>query len=192
MKSLLAALGLAVAQVASAATVTLAWNASLDPGVNNYNIYSGGLSRQYTNMVHCGNVTQQQVGGLIEGRTYFFAATASTASGLESAYSSEISYLVPTGGPVITQQPSSSTNDFGSSITLSVLATGSTLTYQWTKGGTFISGAITPSITITNASWVNNGVYACVVSNPGGSVTSANATVSVRPPAPTNFRAVGP
>ncbi len=192
MKSLLAVLGIAVAQIVSAATVTLSWNQSLDPNVNNYNIYQGGLSRQYTNMVPCGNVTQKQLANVIEGRTYFFAVTASTAAGLESAYSSEVSYTVPTGGPVITQQPSSSTNDFGSSITLSVVATGSTLTYQWTKGGTFISGAITPSITITNASWVNNGVYACVVSNPGGSVTSASATVSVRPPAPTNFRAVGP
>src|SRR5438445_2946175 len=82
--------------------VTLAWDASTDTSVTGYNIYYGLASGNYTNKVSVGNVTNATVPALVEGMIYFFAATASNASGLESDPSNEVSYSVPT---TATNQP---------------------------------------------------------------------------------------
>jgi Fibronectin type III domain len=74
-------------------TVTLAWDRSPDGGVNGYRVYYGATSGNYTNSVVVGNVTTNKVSGLSSGVTYFFAITANTAGGLESAFSNEISFV---------------------------------------------------------------------------------------------------
>jgi hypothetical protein len=74
---------------------SLQWNGSPDPAVSGYNLYYGGASRAYTNIVPVGNATNATVGGLVEGKTYFFAVTAYDAYGGESDYSDETAYIVP-------------------------------------------------------------------------------------------------
>jgi hypothetical protein len=100
------ALALAFAAIriiaAGAAQVTLAWNASSDPIVTGYNVYYGGKSGVYTNEVSAGDSNSVTIFGLIEGKVYFFAATAESASGVESPFSSEVSYLVPPARAVLT------------------------------------------------------------------------------------------
>ncbi|MBI3853350.1 MAG: tandem-95 repeat protein [Verrucomicrobia bacterium] len=76
--------------------MTLAWDPSTDPDVAGYKIYYGVVSRTYTNMVDVGNATNVTISGLIEGTTYYFAATAYNALGMESDFSNETSYSVPT------------------------------------------------------------------------------------------------
>ena len=76
-------------------SVTLAWDPSSDPSVAGYNLYYGAASRAYTNMVSAGTNTSLTISGLVEGVTYFFAATCYNSAGLESDFSAEISYLVP-------------------------------------------------------------------------------------------------
>ena len=76
-------------------SVTLAWDLSIDPTVVGYKIYYGVASRTYTSMVDVGNATSVTISGLVEGTTYFFAATAYNTLGLESDYSDELSYTVP-------------------------------------------------------------------------------------------------
>lgn len=78
-------------------SVILAWSPSLDTNVVGYNIYYGGAGGDYTNMINIGKVTSTTISGLTAGVTYYFAATAYDALGDESAYSAEISYLVPGG-----------------------------------------------------------------------------------------------
>ena len=73
----------------------LLWNANPDPSVVGYNLYYGGASRTYTNMVSVGNTTNATVGGLLEGKTYYFAVTAYDIDGNESDYSAEATYVVP-------------------------------------------------------------------------------------------------
>ncbi len=46
-------------------------------------------------MVNAGNTTVATVSGLIEGGTYYFAATAYDTSALESDFSSENNYTAP-------------------------------------------------------------------------------------------------
>jgi hypothetical protein len=83
--------------------------------------------------------------------------------------------------PSIITQPSSQTVAIGTPATFSVLAQGTpTLAYQWTKGGSNISGATTSSYSVSNPQLANNGeVYAVTVSNAQGSITSGNATLFV-------------
>jgi hypothetical protein len=76
-------------------SVTLAWNQSSDTSVAGYKIYDGVASHTYTNMINAGNATNATISGLVEGVTYYFATTAYNTLGLESGFSSEISYTVP-------------------------------------------------------------------------------------------------
>jgi hypothetical protein len=85
--------------------VTLAWDPSTDPMVAGYNIYSGGASRTYTNLVDAGSATSATISNLVPGMTYYFAATTYTISGLESDYSAEATYTVPLGTNAVPNQP---------------------------------------------------------------------------------------
>lgn len=94
-------------------SVTLAWDASPSPSVTGYYIYYGPGSRSYTNKVYSG-CCSCVVSNLTGGVTYYFAATASDTNGLESDYSNEVSYRVPSNwvdhpGSLIMMQ--TSTND---------------------------------------------------------------------------------
>lgn len=79
----------------------------------------------------------------------------------------------------ITKQPAGLTVDEGKSFTLSVGATGSTLAYQWSKGGVDIAGATTADYTIAAATKADEGQYACAVTGGCGTVTSSAAAVVV-------------
>lgn len=82
--------------------------------------------------------------------------------------------------PVISTQPASLSVVVGASASFSVVASGSgTLSYQWRKGGTAISGATAATYSIAAASTADAGSYDVVVSNSAGSVTSSAASLSV-------------
>ena len=80
---------------ALAGDVRLAWTASISTNVVGYKIYYGPASGVYTNTVAVGNTTNAAVTGLVEGVTYYFAATAFDDSGVESQFSNETSYSLP-------------------------------------------------------------------------------------------------
>ena len=88
--------------------------------------------------------------------------------------------------PAITTQPANQSVTEGQTATFSVIATGTgTLTYQWKKGGTTISGATSNSYTTPATSNADNAaVFTVVVTNGTGSVTSSNATLTVTAPVP--------
>jgi len=81
-------------------TASLSWQPSPDTNAVTYNVYYGTASHYYTNIVQVRNVSVVTIGGLVNGTTYYFAATASDAQGRESGFSNEASYQVP--APVIT------------------------------------------------------------------------------------------
>lgn len=80
-------------------TLTLAWNPVSDPNIAGYNLYYGVVSRVYTNVVQVGNAEQVTLTGLVPGVTYFLAVTTRLSTGLESAYSDEISFALPITAP---------------------------------------------------------------------------------------------
>ena len=83
----------------------LFWNSSASQDVVRYNVYYGGATRTYTNVVPLGNVTNATISGLLPGAEYFFTTTAVDNVGLESVFSNEISYQVPGGQPGPTLPP---------------------------------------------------------------------------------------
>ncbi|MBI5850436.1 MAG: PKD domain-containing protein [Planctomycetes bacterium] len=81
--------------------------------------------------------------------------------------------------PVITTHPASSSVCTGNSLTLSVVAQGSDLVYQWRKDGTPIAGSNTASFTIPVVAPIDAGRYACRVANACGALTSNEAVITV-------------
>ncbi|MBA4149910.1 MAG: immunoglobulin domain-containing protein [Verrucomicrobia bacterium] len=85
--------------------------------------------------------------------------------------------------PTITGQPQPVTVAQGGNATFNVSATGTTnLIYQWRFNGTNISGASQSSYTRLNVQPSHAGNYSVVVTNIAGTVTSANASLTVNTP----------
>jgi fibronectin type 3 domain-containing protein len=78
----------------STASVTVRWDASTSTNLAGYKIYVGTVSGQYGSPVDVGNVTSYVMKDLTLGDTYFFAVTSYNGSGVESAYSNEVSQTV--------------------------------------------------------------------------------------------------
>ncbi|MDB2358071.1 immunoglobulin domain-containing protein, partial [Opitutales bacterium] len=91
--------------------------------------------------------------------------------------------------PSISTHPTSQSVTSGSSVTLSVSASGESLSYQWQEGGVTIAGGTSSSYTLPGVSVNDAGSYTVVVSNSAGSVTSNAATLSVEAsnPAPASL-----
>ena len=97
---------LSLLTTAHAAQVTVAWDANSDPAVTGYRVHYGTAPASYTSHVDVGNITSCVISGLLDGLTYYFAATAYDGSGNESDYSSAITYTVPQA-PAPSPAPSS-------------------------------------------------------------------------------------
>jgi len=78
---------------ASAANVTLAWDANQESDLKGYILYYGTSSGQYTSNIDVGNVTQYTTPDLQDG-TYYFTVTAYNEADDESDYSVELPYTV--------------------------------------------------------------------------------------------------
>ncbi len=113
-----------------------------------------------------------------DAASYAVAIANNAGSAVSSPAS--ITVIVP---PSIVTQPSSQSVLVGSPLALSVQASGtSPLTYQWSRNGVAIGGAVGSTLTISSAQIADAGSYTVQVSNPGGTVASAAATVTVSAP----------
>ena len=81
--------------------------------------------------------------------------------------------------PLIITQPQSSQVTEGDSLTLSVVATGTNLTYQWKKDGLVLSGGNDSTYTIPDSSSTDAGSYVVDVVNACGLAISNIAVVVV-------------
>jgi hypothetical protein len=154
--------GLAV----TGSAVALAWDPSPDTSVVGYNVYYGTASRSYTNMIPAGDGTNSVVSNLVAGVTYYFAATTFSAAGLESDYSTEASYAVPSVGPPANTPPTlgqisnlTIAQDSGQQIVqLTGISSGSTNEIQTLSVNAFSSNpALIPNPVVTYTSPDNTG-----------------------------------
>jgi MYXO-CTERM domain-containing protein len=83
--------------------------------------------------------------------------------------------------PRITTQPQGTTVNEGQSFSLSVVAEGLGLTYQWRKNGMDIPGQTNPSYMVTSATPADGDTYDVIVTNMVGSAMSDPAVVMVIP-----------
>ena len=104
-----------------------------------------------------------------------------TVSNSVGTVTSNDATLSVNAAPVIATQPASQSVAAGQTVSFGVVAFGSgTLSYQWSKNGTVISGATTKSYTTpATTSAYNGAVYTVTVSNAYGTVSSSNATLTV-------------
>jgi beta-galactosidase len=86
-----------------------------------------------------------------------------------------------TAAPTVSTQPASQTVTIGTTATFTVSAAGTgPFTYQWKKNGAAISGATSASYNTPSTSAPDSGAaFSVVIANAGGSVTSANAILTV-------------
>jgi alpha-tubulin suppressor-like RCC1 family protein len=105
--------------------------------------------------------------------------------GTAYGYLDQVSF-VPGPTPVfLTAQPVSQTNSSGSSVTLTVGASGTPpFGYQWYFDSTNVAGATNGSFTIPNFQATNVGIYDAVVTNGYGTATTSNAVLGLTPTAP--------
>jgi PKD repeat protein len=139
-----------------AASVNLAWNPPAASGVAGYTVYSGEVTRNYSNRSEVGNVTTITVNGLDEGTTYYFAVTAYDAAKLESVYSNEVSFTVPYGPPVVNFSASPGSGTAPTAVTFTNSTTGTVTSWQWSFGDGGTSTVQSPSHTYSSAGeyWV--------------------------------------
>jgi hypothetical protein len=129
--------------------VSLAWDPSSDSGVIGYNIYYGNASGSYSQKVAVGNVTATTISGLTVGLTYYFAATAVNAEGLESEYSNEAVFQ---SGTIEVNNPP--TLDAISSISFREGVAGHTVALTGIGSGDDSSQSVTVTVSSSNPSLV--------------------------------------
>jgi hypothetical protein len=91
--------------------------------------------------------------------------------------------------PFIVTQPAGETNNAGTTASFSVVAGGTSISYQWFKNGTNrltdggnVSGSTNATLTLTNVLGADGGIYSVLITNVGGTLASSNALLAVIDP----------
>ena len=109
-----------------------------------------------------------------------YSVAVSDTSGSVTSTAAVLEVIAGVG---ITAQPESQELATGESATMTVAATGTEpIRYQWQFNGIDIGGETQASLTLSNLVPENSGDYSVVVSNEGGSATSAAAALTVSIP----------
>ena len=111
-----------------------------------------------------------------------YTATVSNSAGSVTSSAATLTVTAAATAPSIATQPSAATVTAGSTATFSVVASGTaTLTYQWRKDGTAISGATSSTYTINPTAASDAGSYTVAVTNGAGTVLSQAAELLIIP-----------
>jgi len=88
--------------VRASQSVTLTWNPTAATNVAGYKISFGTTSHNYSATNTTGLATNTTISGLVEGATYYFAASTYDSAGNQSTNSTEVSYVVPAPAATLT------------------------------------------------------------------------------------------
>ncbi len=110
-----------------------------------------------------------------------FLAVVSNTAGSKTSSAATLTVNAAPVGPSITAQPQNQSVTVGQTATFSVTATGTApLSYQWQKKSMNIAGATNSSYTTpATLSGDNGATFDVVITNTAGTITSANATLTV-------------
>jgi PKD repeat protein len=161
----------------------LEWDPVSHPDLAGYKIYQGNSSLKYNFSIDMGKWTSCTIGDLLEGETYYFAATAYDIYGNESDYSNEVSYSPFNSAP----KASFSFNPISGKAPLSVIfdATGSSdpdgtvISYKWDFGDGLASTDLVASHTYTVP---KSHRVSLTITDDLGATDTATATIAVLDP----------
>jgi hypothetical protein len=143
------------------------------------------------------NLPTLQLTGVLAADEGSYYVTVTNAVGSATSSSATLNVIEPA---VITTQPTSMTACPGAPVTLSLVATGEQLRYQWYRNGRRVGGN-SASYAILNPGLNHAGTYYCRVANGCASLQSATVTLVVKsvpaitqqpPPLPASTCAGGP
>jgi hypothetical protein len=158
-------------------SVTLGWDPSSDPNASGYNIYYGTVSHQYINKASAGNGTTVTINGLVEGVTYYFAATTFDIFNQESGFSDEMPYTVQ---PPKIKLPVTKSVVTGQNVVLNVASKGAgQLSYKWKFNSAEIPAATNTVLSLLNITASQAGVYSVTVSDAAGLTTNITINLAV-------------
>lgn len=165
-------------------SLMLYWDPSSGTGISGYKIYYGTASHQYDSTVAVGNVTQATVPGLVEGITYYFAATAYDDAGDESDFSNEKVFAVPVAATnqtsTSTSVPMASTLAAGQNVIFSIATKGmGAVNYQWKYNSHNIDSATNAALILNQVAATQAGTYYVIVSNGDGLTNTMAVSLSV-------------
>jgi MYXO-CTERM domain-containing protein len=161
-------------------TLTLSVAAITGQGTLSYQWRQGG-----TAISGATSATYTKAAALADAGSYDVVVTNSAGSVTSNAVTVTVN-----GPPSITTQPVGQTVFAGQTLTVSVAASGASLTYRWRRNGVVIAGATSATYTKT-AVLTDAGSYDVIVTNPAGSVTSNAVTVTVNGPPSITTQPVG-
>ena len=109
-----------------------------------------------------------------------YAVVIGNAFGTATSLGAVLTVSATTSPPIFQYQPNSTTVNVNGTATFSVGLVGTPpLKYQWYKGGAAIAGATSTYLTFPSAQLTDAGVYSVSITNPVGTVTSTNASLTV-------------
>jgi alpha-tubulin suppressor-like RCC1 family protein len=112
-----------------------------------------------------------------------FTVRVTNSAGSVTSTAATLTVTAPTPAPVITTQPASQTVVAGQPATFAVTASGTGLSYQWSRAGATLTGATSASYTLATTTLADSGAtFQVRVSNSSGQVDSAIATLTVTTP----------
>ncbi|MCG8701612.1 MAG: immunoglobulin domain-containing protein, partial [Bacteroidales bacterium] len=122
----------------------------------------------------------------ISGATTANLTIASVSTADAGAYTCQVNseftvaaVLTVNENVVISSQPVNKTACSGDDIIFNVVASGTSLSYQWQKDAVDIVGETSSGLLLNNVTAANEGIYKCIITGLCGSVTSAEATLAV-------------
>ena len=131
--------------------------------------------RQGTGISGATNATYSLVGVQTNQAGSYTVVVSNALGSVTSAPPAVLTVITP---PQIGTHPTGQSFSLGGGVTLSVVANGTGLSYQWQLNGTDISGATSSTLNLANLNATNAGAYRVVVSSSaGGSTTSQNANL---------------
>lgn len=140
-------------------------------GVSYNNSAGGKYSGSTGAILRINNLTAADAGA--------YAVTIVNAGGAVTSATVTLSFGTATT-PVIVAQPRGATVNAGTTLALTVAATGAPApSYQWRKDGAALAGATADTLVLANIAAAQAGNYSVVVTNAGGVVTSDTASVQV-------------
>jgi len=164
----------------STAVFTVGVNTNSTPPLS-YQWYFNG-----TNMLTNATSATLTLTNVQPGQAGNYSVVVANVAGSLNSSNAVLTLNVP---PVITQQPVNVTTNAGGSATFSVTATGTPPpSFQWRKNGSNlanggnVSGANSSTLTLTNVTQQDAGIYSVLASNIAGSVTSLYAVLRVWTP----------